>query len=223
MKIAAIIGSPHGMKGQTGILLGGMLDAIREAGAEVATFSLSELTVKPCQACDACHNKGLCAINDDFNTVKKAFQEADGLILASPNYFNSVSAQMKALIDRCCGLMHLQAIEGKYAAAAVTSGGSGGEEVEAYMLRFLRSLGFTTVGSVNALGWQMSNDEMKEPCLKSAAALGAGLMKAISTKQQFPEQQAERSATMERMKGLMQAQKDHWPYEYQYWAERMRF
>jgi len=222
MKIVSIIGSPHGMKGQTGILLGGMLDAIRGTGAEVTTFSLSALTVKPCQACDTCHKKGLCAINDDFNTVKKAFQDADGLILASPNYFVSVSAQMKALFDRCCGLMHLQAIEGKYAAAVVTSGGPGGEEVEAYMLRFLRSLGFTTVGSMSALGWQM-REGTQEPHLQAAAELGAHLAQAIDSKQQFPEQQAERAAVMERMKGLMQSQQDNWPYEYKYWVERMRF
>jgi len=222
MKIVSIIGSPHGMKGQTGILLDGMLDAVRGTGAEVTAFSLSSLTVKPCQACDTCHKKGICAINDDFNTVKRAFEDADGLILASPNYFTSVSAQMKALFDRCCGLMHLQAIEGKYAAAVVTSGGPGGEEVEAYMLRFMRSLGFTTVGSMGVLGRQMS-EETRQPHLAAAAELGARLVGAIDAKQQFPEQQDERKAVMERMKGLMQAQQDHWPYEYKYWVERRRF
>lgn len=222
MKIAAIIGSPHGMKGQTGILLDAMLDAMREAGAEVTTFELSAMTVKPCRGCDACHRKGTCAIDDDYKIIRAAMLEADGIVLASPNYFVSVSAQLKAMIDRCCGLIHLQAIDGKYGAAVVTSGGPGGDEVESYMLRFMRSLGYATVGSVNALGWQMRVDGMKEPNLQAAAALGVQLVNAIKERRQFPEQAPEREAIMERMKGLMIAQKDRWTYEYQYWIEQNR-
>ncbi|MHB0935616.1 MAG: flavodoxin family protein, partial [Armatimonadota bacterium] len=222
MKIAAITGSPHGMKGQTGILLDGMLDAMRGAGADVTTFDLSALSVAPCRGCDACHRNGACAIDDDYQAIRTAMTEADGVVIASPNYFVSVSAQLKAMIDRCCGLIHLQAIEGKYGAAVVTSGGPGGEEVENYLLRFMRSLGYATVGSVGALGWQMRLDGMKEPHLQAAAQLGVELVGAIRERKQYPEQAPERAAIMERMKGLMIAQKDRWPYEYQYWVERQR-
>ena len=222
MKIAAIIGSPHGMKGQTGILLEGMLEAMRGARAEVTTFDLSALNVAPCQGCDACHRKGTCAIDDDYTAIRAAMTEADGVVIASPNYFVGVSAQLKAMIDRCCGLIHLQAIEGKYGAAVVTSGGSGSDEVEAYMLRFMRSLGYATVGSVGALGWQMRMDDMKEPNLQAAAKLGVELVSAIREQKQYPEQAHERASIVERMKGLVIAQKDRWPYEYQYWVERAR-
>lgn len=222
MKIAAIIGSPHGMKGQTGILLDGMLDAMCGAGAEVTTYELSAMNVKPCQGCDACHRKGTCAIDDDYKVIRKAMTESDGVVIASPNYFVSVSAQMKAMIDRCCGLIHLQAIEGKYGAALVTSGGPGSDEVETYMLRYLRSLGYATVGSVGALGWAMRVDDMKEPNLQAAAKLGVELVDAIKERKQYPEQAVERAAIMERMKGLMIAQQERWPYEYQYWVEKAR-
>ena len=172
MKIVAVIGSPHGMKGSTGILLDGVLDAVRAAGAEATVFSLTEQDVQPCRGCDRCHITGHCAISDDFDGIQQTFAYADGLILASPNYIVSVSAQMKALFDRCCGLLHLQAIEGKYAAAVVTSGGPGGEEVEQYMQRFLRMLGYTTVGGVHALGWQMQNDAMRAQPLQDARRAG---------------------------------------------------
>lgn len=222
MKITAIIGSPHGMKGQTGILLEGMLDAMRKAGAEVTTYELSKMNVGPCRGCDACHHTGTCAIDDDYKIIRAALLASDGVVIASPNYFVNVSAQMKAMIDRCCGLIHLQIIEGKYGAAVVTSGGPGSDEVEAYTLRYLRSLGFATVGSVGALGWQMRVDDMKEPNLQAAAQLGAELVSAIKEGRQYPEQAPERAATIERMKQLMIAQKDRWTFEYQSWVERGR-
>ncbi len=222
MKIVAIIGSPHGMKGNTGTLLHGMLEAMRAEGAEVAVFSLTEYDVKPCAGCERCHITGHCAITDDFDTIQQTFAYADGLVLASPNYIVSVSAQLKALFDRCSGLLHLQAIEGKYAAAVVTSGGPGSDEVEHYMLRFLRSLGYTTVGSVSALGFQMRHAEQRQAPLQAAAELGRTLVQAIAERRIFPEQQAERQAVMERMRALMTTMRDHWSYEYQYWAERER-
>lgn len=218
MKLVAILGSPHGMKGNTGTLLAGMLQAIRDAGAEVQTFSLDEADVRPCLGCDACHIGGECVISDDFAAIRHALEQADGLILASPNYIFSVSAQLKALLDRCSPLLHLQAIEGKYAAAVVTSGGPGGEEVESYLQRFLRALGYTTVGSVGALGWQMMVPAMQGPNLAAAAELGHRLVTAIKEQQVFPEQQAERQAFLARMQQLINAQKEHWPYEYEYWA-----
>ncbi len=152
MKVVAIIGSPHGMQGNTGTLLEGVLQGVRVAGAEVELFSLSEKDVQPCRGCDVCHISGDCVINDDFDEMRRTFEQAEGLILASPNYIVSVSAQLKALLDRCAPLLHLQSLEGKYGAAVVTSGGPGSADVEQYLLHFLRSLGYATVGSVGGLG-----------------------------------------------------------------------
>jgi multimeric flavodoxin WrbA len=79
--------------------------------------------VLPCLACDTCHRKGRCAQNDEFESIKGKILEADGLVLASPNYIFSVSAQLKAFMDRCCGVVHCMAFEGKYGVSVVTSGG----------------------------------------------------------------------------------------------------
>ena len=218
MKLVAILGSPHGMTGATGLLLDGVLQGARDAGAEVQTFSLTELTVQPCRGCDTCHISGECPIDDDYRLLRDAMLSSDGLILASPNYIQSVTAQLKAVLDRCCGLLHLQAIQDKYAAAVVTSGGPGSDEVEHYLLRFLRSLGYATVGSVGALGWQMMNEQLRAGNLDAAKKLGATLVQAIQTKPHFSDQDAERQAFMERMRQLVEAQKSRWPHEYQYWA-----
>jgi multimeric flavodoxin WrbA len=217
MKLVAILGSPHGMKGNTGQLLTGLLEGAKEAGAEVTAFSLSEKEVAPCRACDACHKTGKCSIQDDFPEILLAMLNADAIVLASPNYILSVSAQMKALLDRCCGALHLQIMEGKHAAAVVTSGGSGSEEVEAYMLRFLRTLGCWTVGSLGAEGRQLFDEDSRTKLQVSAASLGAKLVAAAESQQTFPEQRAERAAFHERMKQLVTFRREEWPYEYEYW------
>ncbi len=217
MKLVAIMGSPHGMKGNTGKVLAPLLEAAEKAGAEVTTHSLADLHIAPCRGCDACHKTGQCAIKDDFHAVRQTMIDADAIVLATPNYIFSVSAQMKALFDRCCGPLHLQLLDGKYAAAVVTSGGSGYDEVESYMLRFLRSLGCWTVGSVGAEAWQLFDESKASEVQQTAADLGTQLIAAAQAKQPIPEQQAERDAFRERMRDLMIRQRERWPYEYQYW------
>jgi multimeric flavodoxin WrbA len=217
MNIVAILGSPHGMKGTTGTLLAGVTSSAEAAGAEVKTFLLSKMTVKPCQACDACHRTGECSIKDDFKTLKAAMLAADGVILASPNYITSVSAQMKAVFDRCCGPLHCQAMQGRYGAAVVTSGGAESKIVEKYMIGFLRIMGCWTVGSVGAEAQQMMEEKARAPKLKAAARLGARLVEAIRDKKTYRGQVAVQRAFYERMKMLVTMRKDDWAYEHEYW------
>ena len=223
MKLVAILGSPHGMKGNTGQLLQGVLDGARTSGFDVSTYSLADLAVRPCDACDCCHKTGKCKIKDDFDTLKNAMIEADAIVLASPNYIFSVSAQMKAVFDRCCGPLHCQLMgDRKYAAAVVTSGGDGSNVVEDYMLRFLQTLGCWTVGSAGAEARQLFDPAQKAKLLQSATELGKSLANAVKEKRTFPDQAAERKAFFERMKQLITVQKAAWPYEYEYWKQQGR-
>lgn len=220
MRIVTILGSPHGPRGATGTLLAELVRAATAAGGNVRAFSLTDHKVVPCVGCDACHKTGVCPQKDSFNLLKAAMLEADGIVLASPNYIVSVSAQMKALFDRCCGPIHCQAMHDKYAAAVETSGGAGGEEVQQYMLRFAQWLGCWTVGSVGSLGADLADPTRKGQAFAGAADLGRALVAAIAQKQTFPAQVAEREAFFGRMKSLVQYRKDAWPYEYQHWQSR---
>jgi multimeric flavodoxin WrbA len=67
-----------------------------------------DLEIKPCTACDACLGKTdkFCIIDDDMDQLYPAFVEADLVVLASPIYWWSVSAQLKLFIDRLYGLNH---------------------------------------------------------------------------------------------------------------------
>ena len=186
MKIVAVMGSPHGMKGTTGRLLAPLVDAARAAGATVQTFDLAHLAVLPCRACDCCHLTGRCGQDDDFEAIRAAIEASDGLVLATPNYISSASAQLKALLDRCCGPLHLQAFEGKYGAAVVSSGGPGSAEVEQYLLRFLNTLGLWTVGSVGAEARELADPALAAAPVQAAANLGRRLVDAIKRRETFP-------------------------------------
>ena len=217
VKIVAVLGSPHGMKGATGALLNRLTQSAVAAGADVKTFNLAEMTVKPCHACDACHRTGQCSITDDFATLKSALLAADGIVLASPNYISSVSAQMKAVLDRCCGPLHCQSMAGKYGVAVVTSGGGESEEVERYILRFLQNMGCWTVGSVGAEARHLADAGARAERLNAAASLGAQLVATIRARKTFPEQENMHRAFYDRMKMLVTHRKKEWTYEHEYW------
>ena len=123
MKIISLLASPHGLKGNTAKLLRYVLDGAEAEGAKTEVIVLKGDTVLPCRGCDVCHKTGYCVQKDGFESVKKKIIEADGLVLASPNYIFSVSAQLKAFMDRCCGAIYCMHFWGKYGASVVTSGG----------------------------------------------------------------------------------------------------
>jgi multimeric flavodoxin WrbA len=100
MKIVGIYGSPR-TGGNTELLLGEFLRGCREAGAEVEEFFLRDLKITPCLEIYACKKDGNCPIDDDMKILYARFAEADGLAIASPIFFYAVSAQLKAMIDRC--------------------------------------------------------------------------------------------------------------------------
>jgi multimeric flavodoxin WrbA len=97
--VLGIVGSPR-KGGNTEIVLDNALKAAKEAGAETEKLLLSTNHVEPCRACNVCAETGECIIKDDFMQVFERMAEADGIIMASPSYFESMTPQMKALIDR---------------------------------------------------------------------------------------------------------------------------
>ncbi|MEJ2698471.1 MAG: flavodoxin family protein [Desulfuromonadales bacterium] len=219
MKFLAILGSPHGKKGNTAKLLEEVLAGVVEAGGEVEMISLAEKRVGPCLGCDACHKRGSCPIDDDFEEIKEKLLACDGFVLASPNYIFSVSAQMKALMDRCCGIIHCLALEGKYGAVVETSGGGGDAEVIKYMSRFVNSLGAVSVGGIGSAMAGPGTFPDQQALFANARNLGRELYFSAEEKRPYPEQDAPRQAFAARMKGLVDRMKDFWPYEYEYWQK----
>lgn len=103
MRVLGIAGSPR-RGGNTGLLLAEVMKGAASRGAEVKTIVLNDLDITPCQHCDACLKKGVCRIKDDMQMVYRQLEQADRVVLASPIHFMAVTAQMKAMIDRCQAL-----------------------------------------------------------------------------------------------------------------------
>lgn len=101
LSVVGISGSPR-KGGNTQQLLKIALGIIEEAGIETQLISLHGKTLGPCIACYQCRAKPVadCAVKDDFQEIFAKVCAADGLILASPVYFGSMTGRMKCLTER---------------------------------------------------------------------------------------------------------------------------
>lgn len=104
MRVIAFLGSPR-KDGNTSILLGEAIRGVQEAGHAVRLLKVAQMKIRPCLNCGDCEESGECIIKDDeMPKVYAAIREADRIILASPIFFSGVTAQAKAMIDRCQAL-----------------------------------------------------------------------------------------------------------------------
>ncbi len=103
MKVLGIMGSPR-VKGNTDLLLDEALNGAKSQQAETEKIMVDKLNITPCREYYGCFKDGDCVIKDDMNEVYRKLLGADGIIVASPIFFYGVSAQLKALIDRCQAL-----------------------------------------------------------------------------------------------------------------------
>jgi len=104
MKICGIIGSPK-KKGNVDLLVSQVLKGASSKGAETHKIYLNNMRIKPCQSCGVDPYPKYCLFEDDMKEVYDALQSCDVMVLGSPVYFDTVSAQTKLMIDRCNCLM----------------------------------------------------------------------------------------------------------------------
>ncbi len=103
MKVLGIMGSPR-IKSNTDLLLDEALKGAKNEGAEVEKIVVDKLKIAPCKEYLGCFKDGNCVIRDDMDEIYPKLLEADAVIIASPMFFYGLSAQAKALIDRCQAL-----------------------------------------------------------------------------------------------------------------------
>ena len=98
-KIVVLNGSPH-EHGCTATLADEVIKSAQRHDAAVKSYYLNGMTIKGCQGCFKCMETGRCAQLDDMQLIYDDIAEADGIILASPVYMWSMSAQLKTAVDR---------------------------------------------------------------------------------------------------------------------------
>lgn len=99
-KVLILSGSPR-LHGNSALLSEEFARGAEEAGCEVEKIELQRKKIAGCLGCGACYrNGGACVQKDDMEEVRAKMLEADVIVLASPIYFYTMTAQLKAAIDR---------------------------------------------------------------------------------------------------------------------------
>jgi multimeric flavodoxin WrbA len=100
-------GSPREM-GNSSLLADRAAEGAKNTGAVVESFSLHRLDIRPCDACDICQETGVCVLKDDMQPLYSRMLEAVAILIASPVYWFTMSAQTKLFIDRWYALQGAQ-------------------------------------------------------------------------------------------------------------------
>jgi len=216
MKILGICASPRGSKSQTLRLVQAVLDGARSAGAEVELVDVCLLKIEYCNACQVCYKTGVCIHKDDFQGLYEKILSADGMVWGSPNYFRSVTAQMKTLIDRMSDAIHCQLLTGKYC-CSVATGGNNYDQVTTYLDGLLLNFGAFVSGSIGA---KMSQGPAAlDEAEKKASMLGIALAEDVRIRRDYIEQREMLEENRKYFQALVKRNQKEWEHEYEYWNQ----
>ncbi|MDO4187453.1 MAG: flavodoxin family protein [Lachnospiraceae bacterium] len=99
MKVLILNGSPR-LNGNTSVAVKEMENVFAAEGIEYETIAVGNKDIRGCVACGSCGTTGKCAFDDIVNEIASKFEEADGLVVASPVYYASANATLVALLQR---------------------------------------------------------------------------------------------------------------------------
>ncbi|MDP2646302.1 MAG: NAD(P)H-dependent oxidoreductase [Desulfobacterales bacterium] len=100
MYVLGLQGSPRN-KGNTSFFLSAFLKEAENLGADTDVIEVDKKKILPCKEYTTCETKGFCPIKDDMDEIYPLLRKADGVVVATPIFFYSAPAQLKAFIDRC--------------------------------------------------------------------------------------------------------------------------
>ena len=165
MKFLAINGSRRKL-GNTEHLIKSILTPAQKGGAEVESIFLGDYNIGACTGCEGCRSSWECVIKDDFAQIIKKVDEAEGIVLASPTYWYSVTSDMKRFIDRCYSLIQFPVNRkewiGKYhgsgkvcvtAAICEQSEASAMGNTLSLLTDFSKDIGLDVIASLKGLGF----------------------------------------------------------------------
>jgi multimeric flavodoxin WrbA len=215
MKLLLVSSSPHREKSNTFVLAKEILRGCSNEPGNPEIIHLCDLNIGFCRHCEECHEKILhCSIADSVPKILNKMLEADGIILASPNYINQVNASMKALFDRSSHFIHCKRLLDKYVVAVVTSGSGQDKDVLDYIKFYTHTCGAQYSGGVSSRV-PVSKGKMEE-----AYNLGVRLALDIKEKKAYPEQVALIEESKQHFGEVIKKRKNEWIEEYRYWQDK---
>lgn len=176
-KVLVLSGSPR-IHGNSSILCDEFIRGAEESGNNVEKINIAKKKVAGCLGCNACYkNGGSCVQKDDMAEIAEKMINADVIVLSSPIYFYSMTAQMKAVIDRTYSFY--QKLAGKTFYFIITCAAPE-ESFTETMLASLR--GFTCCvpdsvegGIVTGLGTNEAGDVKNTSAMVKAYEMGRGV------------------------------------------------
>ncbi|MDP3106138.1 MAG: flavodoxin family protein [Candidatus Methanoperedens sp.] len=154
MKITGISGSPNA-GGNNEKIIDLALGIAKEKGFKTEKTFLSKLKVLPCDDCGACKKGKVCPIEDDMAGIYEKLEASDAIIVSSPVFFGSVTAQIKALFDRTILLRRNGLLLKGKVGGAIAVGGSrnGGQEFTIQAIHsWMHIHGMIVVGDMSHFG-----------------------------------------------------------------------
>ena len=152
--------------GNTEHLVGSILAPAKQGGAQIESIFLGDYNLGACTGCEGCRNSWECVIKDDFAQIVKKMDDAQGIVLASPTYWYSVTSDMKRFIDRCYSLIQFPVNRkewiGKYhgsgkvcvtAAICEQSEASAMGNTLSLLTDFSKDIGLDVIASLKGLGF----------------------------------------------------------------------
>lgn len=175
--MVAIMGSPQ-PHGNTAFLTGLAVEELERRGVRCQTVSLARVRIDPCLSHDDCDSRARCPIRDDAESVYQKVWAADGLLLASPVFFATVSAQMKLFMDRTNHrYLHGPALAPKVVGLIAVGGQGGLRETLRTMERYItimcpqRPLVVTASGLADRIGEAERSEQLRAAVTTMAARM----------------------------------------------------
>lgn len=172
MKILVLNGSPR-VHGNTAAMVEAFTKGAREAGHQVDVFAVARMKIAGCLACEYCHTKGggRCIQEDDMRQIYPVLEQAEMIVLASPVYYHSFTAQLQCAINRIYALDKPKNL--KKAALILSSGSDNvysGAMYE-YQNSFLDYLKLEDMGVKTVFGKEQKTPEVMDEMVQ----MGCGL------------------------------------------------
>lgn len=182
-RVLIFLGSPR-KEGNSTILAKQVAEGAEAAGATIENFYLHDMEIQPCDACEACRDKSEtdCILDDDLKGLFPKLRQADVIVIASPIYWFTVSAQTKLFMDRwyALGGPEGHAFKGKRFGIVLTYADtdpftSGAVNALRTFQDALNYVGASIVGMVYGSAWEAGEIKKNQEIMKKAHQLGKQL------------------------------------------------
>jgi multimeric flavodoxin WrbA len=178
-KFVLVLKSSPRENGNSNMLAERLETGAKESGAVVESLMLHHMDIRPCDACDACLETGVCIVQDDMQQIYPLIEKANVIVIAGPVYWFTISAQAKLCIDRWYALPD-GTFRDKQIGIVLTYGDtdlytSGGINAIHTFESMFRYVGAEITGMVYGSAWEIGDAQKQPELMERAYQLGQKL------------------------------------------------